>query len=206
MRKRVRVISVILIASVIVGTSAAASSISQIQNEKTKTEQELNHINQNISDIEDNRDQISEEIAQMNSDLLNILLEIDILETDLANKETEIEDAQTAYDEAKAKEESQYENMKKRIKYMYEQGDTSYLEKFLQAESISDLISKVDFSKSLYEADRALLTDYQETKKEVEPVSYTHLSVGCRKRTFWRADYHHFRSSELSGSGAYKRY
>ena len=57
--------------------------------------------------------------------------------------------------------------MDKRIKFMYEKGNTSYLELFLQSQSISDLVNKVDYVEKLYEYDRKLLLDYQQTKEQV---------------------------------------
>ena len=62
---------------------------------------------------------------------------------------------------------AQYEAMKLRIQYIYEQGETDYLSLLLQAESFVDFLNKKDFSQEIHEQDRKLLTDYQEVKEEV---------------------------------------
>ena len=58
--------------------------------------------------------------------------------------------------------------MKKRIKYMYEQGDTEYIDILLQAKSISDMLNRSEYFNAIYEYDRNMLIRYQETKEAVD--------------------------------------
>ena len=57
--------------------------------------------------------------------------------------------------------------MKKRIQYMYEKGDTEYLDIFLQVKSMADLLNKAEYVESIYSYDRKMLDTYQETKQQV---------------------------------------
>ena len=90
-----------------------------------------------------------------------------MLESDLADKEVQIEEAQAAYEEAKATEERQYEAMKLRIQYLYESGSTSYMELLLTSESIVDLVNKVDYAEEIQEYDNRLLDEYKAAKQAV---------------------------------------
>lgn len=85
----------------------------------------------------------------------------------MANKEAEIKQAELDYAAAKKEEEKQYASMKKRIQYMYEKGDTEYLDIFLQVKNMSDLLNKAEYVEGIYTYDRNMLITYQETKQKV---------------------------------------
>ena len=149
------------------GVPASATSIKSIQNEKTKNESELKNIQSKISGIESQKSALSSEVSSLNDDLTDTLLNIQVLESDLADQEVEIEQAQKDYEAAKATEEQQYDSMKKRIQYLYETGQESYVEMLLTSESVADLVNKVDYAEELQEYDRRLLDEYKAAKQAV---------------------------------------
>ena len=57
--------------------------------------------------------------------------------------------------------------MKTRIQYLYESGETSYVELLLTSEDVGDLINKVDYAEELQESDRRLLDQYKAAKEAV---------------------------------------
>lgn len=146
----------------------SASSISEIQQEIRDQQQNLDQVNENISSMEDEQDILEEEINDLDAELLNMLTSIGILEDDIAVKEEEIVTAQAEYDAAVATEQEQYEAMKIRIQYMYENGDTSYLSILFEAESMSDLLNKAEYVEQVYEYDRQKLEEYQAFTLQVE--------------------------------------
>lgn len=149
------------------GMTTAFATVKSIQSQKAQTEKELQNIQSRISGLESQRSALSSELSGLNDELVDTLLNIDILESDLADKEVEIEEAQAAYEEAKATEERQYESMKLRIQYLYESGNESYIEMLLTAESVADLVNKVDYAEELQEYDRRLLDEYKAAKQAV---------------------------------------
>ena len=165
---RKRLYSLVLAFAILVtGVPASATSIKNIQNEKAKNESELKNIQSKISGIESQKSALSSEVSSLNDDLTDTLLNIQVLESDLADKEAEIEQAQKDYEAAKATEEQQYESMKKRIQYLYETGQESYLEMLLTSDSVADLVNKVDYAEELQEYDRRLLDEYKAAKQAV---------------------------------------
>ena len=95
------------------------------------------------------------------------MLNIEVLESDLADKEVQIQEAQADYEEAKATEEEQYESMKLRIQYLYEAEQESYIEMLLTSDSVAELMNKVDYAEELQEYDRCLLEEYKAAKQAV---------------------------------------
>lgn len=68
---------------------------------------------------------------------------------------------------AKETEADQYEAMKKRIQYMYENGDTGFIELVFSAESLSSILNRAEYAMELAEYDRNMLAAYQETRELV---------------------------------------
>ncbi len=164
-----RVISV-LAASVLCLTASFniyADTKTDAQNQKKEAESKLDSINDDIEALEGSRGDVEEEIAQIDAELVDLLLTVDIIEDDIAEKKVEIDEATVEYEAAKEKEEQQQEAMKLRIKFMYERGDKSYIDMLADSQSISDIINKSDYIEKLYSFDRQLLDEYQATKQEV---------------------------------------
>lgn len=83
-------------------------------------------------------------------------------------KKIEIIEAQDELDQARIDESRQYDSMKKRIKYMYENGNTEFIEILCESESIGDLLNKAEYIKKISEYDRQMLTRFQNVVKQVE--------------------------------------
>lgn len=147
--------------------TASATTESEIKKQQQATQKQLDEINAQMKSIESQRSSVLSEIDSLDSDLVDLVLNIELLESDIAAKEEEVEEAQAQYDEAKAKEEAQYEAMKLRIQYIYEEGDMDYLSLFLQAENFSDFLNRADFAQEIQTKDREMVLEYQETKQEV---------------------------------------
>lgn len=146
------------------GLNALATSISSAQKKQSETQSKLNEVNKSITAIENKRKEVQSQISSLNEDLVETILTLEVLEADLEEKEKEIQDAQAEYDKYKALEDKQYEAMKLRIQYMYEQGEADYIALLLEAESISDLINRADFAQEIADYDDAKVREYQETK------------------------------------------
>ena len=149
------------------GMTVYATKASEIQSQKSQNEKALKDVQSKISNLESQRSSLSSEVNSLNDSLTDTLLNIEVLESDLADKEVEIEQAQEDYEAAKATEDKQYASMKTRIQYLYESGETSYVELLLTSEDVGDLINKVDYAEELQESDRRLLDQYKAAKEAV---------------------------------------
>ncbi len=168
MTKRIiaTITSVILI--LFVPMTVNATKISDIKAERDKTQQELEQANSTLSNLKEEREGIEEEINTLDEELMEVMASISMVEDEIVELEGQIEETEEDLKEAIADEEAQYEAMKKRIQYMYEKGDYSYLELLLECKNMSDLVSKSEYVEELYEYDRKMLIKYQEARQLVE--------------------------------------
>ena len=167
MQKRVCCILLSLIMFMEIVVPVRATTISGVKKEQQKTQNNLNSVNQQITAIQSNQAQAQEELDQLSDQLVDILTSIDICQDEIAVKEKEIEQAKKDYEDARKKEEDQYASMKKRIQFMYEQGDSAYLQVLLESQNYTDMVNKADYIESLYEYDKQLLAGYVESKNQV---------------------------------------
>ncbi|MCH5257426.1 MAG: C40 family peptidase [Lachnospiraceae bacterium] len=164
--KFVSVITVLTMFAMVV-EPVSATTISDIQKEKEENESHLKDVNKQISNYVGAQADIGSEIEDLDAEMVSLLTDISLIEEEIGRKEEEIEKTQTDYDAAVATKDEQYESMKIRIKFMYEQGDASYLQLFLESANVADMMNKVDYVEKLYEYDRNLLEEYQATVEEV---------------------------------------
>lgn len=167
MQKRVCCILLSLIMFMEIVVPVRATTISGVKKEQQKTQNNLNSVNQQITAIQSDQAQAQEELDQLSDQLVDILTSIDICQDEIAVKEKEIEQAKIDYEDARKKEEDQYASMKKRIQFMYEQGDSAYLQVLLESQNYADMVNKADYIESLYEYDKQLLAGYVESKNQV---------------------------------------
>lgn len=167
MQKRVCCILLSLIMLMEIVVPVRATTISGVKKEQQKTQNNLNSVNQQITAIQSNQAQAQEELDQLSDQLVDILTSIDICQDEIAVKEKEIEQAKKDYEDARKKEEDQYASMKKRIQFMYEQGDSAYMQVLLESQNYADMVNKADYIESLYEYDKQLLAGYVESKNQV---------------------------------------
>ncbi|MCM1252739.1 MAG: NlpC/P60 family protein [Clostridium sp.] len=164
-----RVMSVLAVLALLAAVvePVRATTISELQQEKKANEAQLNSINKEISGYKGAQADIGEEIEELDAEIVSLLTDINLIKEAIANKEEEIEVTQADYEAAVAVKDEQYESMKIRIKFMYEQGEISYLQLFTESFDVSDMVNKAEYVEKLYEYDRKLLEEYQVTVEQV---------------------------------------
>ena len=166
LKRFVSIMIVLLILAVVV-ESADATTISDIQKDKEKNEELLKEVNEQIADYKGAQADIGSEIEELDAEIVSLLTDINLIEDEISNKEEEIAQTQADYDMAVETKDAQYETMKIRIKFMYEQGDVTYLQLLLGSSDIGDALNKAEYIEKLYEYDSKLLDEYQVTVETV---------------------------------------
>ena len=129
--------------------------------------------NPSVDDLKKEKETAQSEVSSLKSQLTEILNKMSQLEEDLIAKGQEIVQAEEDLAEAEELEKKQYADMKLRIKYMYEEGDSSFLETLMTAESYSDLVNKSEYVQKVHDYDREKLQEYVETKQKVADLKTT---------------------------------
>ena len=120
-----------------------------------------------VKELEDQTSALESELEGINQDILSLSEDITSTEMQVEILNGEILRTSDALEEAENNEEKQYENMKIRIKYMYEHGNASLLELLFSAESMADFLNKADFIENLSEYDRNALDELKDVHQQI---------------------------------------
>ena len=148
--------------------SVYATTISELKEQKAENEQKLSEVNSELATLNEESKGITEEIEVLDDQLVEVIASVSLLEDEIKKVEEDIETTKVELDEAIEKEETQYAAMKKRIQFMYEKGETSYVTLLLGASTISDVVNRSEYIEKLYEYDETLLVEYIAAKEAVE--------------------------------------
>ena len=151
-----------------------------------------------VDDLKENKAAKESEVSSLQDQLTDIMSKLGDLEESLIEKGEEITKAEEDLKEAQEKEQEQYEAMKKRIKFMYEEGDTTALETLVTAENFSDLVNKAEYVQNVHTYDRKQLEEYIETKQQIADLKTT-LEDEQKNMESMQAEYED-KESELSST------
>ena len=139
-----------------------------MQNEQTSLEDQLNSTEQKVSQLQQQKQEIEKNIQELDAQLGQAVQELTDLSGQEEAKQQEIQATNEQLAKAQQTERIQYENMKLRIRYMYEQGSANYLTVLLTSADASDLLSRAEYISSIYRYDRKMLDQYEKAKEAVE--------------------------------------
>ena len=155
------------------GASAASGSISEAQKRKTQLENDLNDAQALIEQLQDQEGDIQEAVRELDDRLNVISGNIDTLKAQTRQKNKELLDTQNQLEAARTDESEQYESMKVRIRYMYQNSGIGYLEALLESGSFAKMLKQVDYMSTMMQYDRAKLEEYQQTQVLIQNAEET---------------------------------
>ena len=174
MRKS-KVLSFVLVAALAVtaipinafGTvSDEKNKLSDLQNQKQQAQDENNKLQKSKSDAQ-------EYIQLVDKKLTNLATEMYKTNQKLSKTEDKISKTQKELDKAQVSINEQYEDMKLRIKYMYENGDTQMIDLIFNSKSITDFLNKAEYITELSQYDRDMLNKMKKTKEKIASAKST---------------------------------
>lgn len=139
-------ILVLLLACTMLSPVYATESIESLEQSSSNLENEL-------TDLENELEILSNDISSIAKQITTISEEIKLTKEELAL--------------AKGQEEIQYDAMKKRIRYMYENGNHSLLEMLFSSSSLAEFLKRAEFCSAISEYDQAQLQRLVETQESI---------------------------------------
>lgn len=170
-----RILSVMLV-SVLTGTmvfSVYGESLSEAKDKKAKLEQSLTQAEALIDELSSSQDAAEDKITELNKQLSDISNQITTLQNQLADKNQQILVSQDAVNAARETVNAQYAEMKKRIQFMYENGQTTVLEMMLTSGSLADFVNMAEYFSRVTAYDRDKLTEYESSVAELSDAEET---------------------------------
>lgn len=134
--------------------------IKKAKEEKKSLQSGLTNVKELKKQLEASKANLANYIEELDANLATIQAKISELKTMITQKEEEIEQKGLELEEAVATQESQYEAMKSRIRFMYERGNSLYLELLFESASFGEMLNKAEYIEMLSAYDRKMLDQY----------------------------------------------
>ena len=125
------------------------------------------------ANLENQKAAVEGEVNDLQTQLNTLMIKMNELEGQLIVKGQELVQAQQDLAVAEEKKQQQYEDMKLRIKYMYEEGDSTALERVITSGSMAEALKQGEYVEKVHTYDREKLQEYAQTVSEVEDLKVT---------------------------------
>ena len=161
----------VLAGSLTAGACAVPNVYAKTEAEKKRDayKKKLREKNSDIANIKDSQSDVKDSISVAAAKMKTLLSKQEQLKSDIKEKQNEVEQANKKLEEAKEEEQKQYDAMKLRIQYLYENStDNSIWSAILESNGLSDMLNRIEYATDLYKSDRELMTSYQNAVKKVE--------------------------------------
>ena len=129
---------------------------------------DLSDAQQKAQQLEEQKKAAESEKSSLAEQLNTIVTDMKKSEEDMTKKESEIEKAEEELVNAKVDKQNQYESMKKRIRFMYENGNTGFIEILCSSKSIGEFLNNAEYISTISGYDRNMLVEFQKVVTDVE--------------------------------------
>lgn len=161
----------VLAGSLTAGACAVPNVYAKTEAEKKRDayKKKLKAKNSDIANIKDSQSDVKDSITAAAARMKTLLSKQEQLKSDIKDKQNEVEQANKKLEEAKEEEQNQYDAMKLRIQYLYENSTDNFIwSAILESNGLSDMLNRIEYATDLYKSDRELMTSYQNAVKKVE--------------------------------------
>lgn len=143
------------------------SAIDKTEREKEELEQELKNKKGEKEELEDQKLSEEEKLKKLKEEYQGLVSDLEGLEKKQKEKEAEIAEKEKEIQEAIETQEAQYEDMKKRIQYLYEQPKDSIFSMLMKDFDMAKLLNHIDNITRIQEYDRAKLESFERAAEEM---------------------------------------
>ena len=159
------------------------------EKKKSQAEQDLKDKKNEINGLKDQQQTTADDIKNKSAKLDEILAAQKKLQKDITSKQAEIEQNQKDLAAAQEKQQEQYDAMKKRIQFMYENSaEDNIWTAIIKSNGITDMLNRIEYVSDVYDSDRALMDSYQAAVEQVKEIG-TKLDKDMNELTAMQDDY-----------------
>ncbi|SEW45405.1 C40 family peptidase [[Clostridium] fimetarium] len=145
-KKVIRTLIAVLLVTAMTGITVFADDVNKITNDQKNAQTELQTLQAQLSVLLSQMDDVQGKMAELATSMDQVTVEL-----------------QHSQDTQK----QQYQDMKLRIKYMYEDQEASIMETLLTSDSMGDILNKAEYMQKVYDYDRQKLDEIAVTSKTI---------------------------------------
>lgn len=176
--------AVLIGSGVLTGNDAVFMAFPKVVMAATQSEQtqeKINEANQVVQDLQKEKKELESDLQEIEDKKSNLISYIKTLDNKMSKLTEKMQKNQDQIDKTKGEIEAlrieeaevsdkmdrQYETMKTRIKYIYENGNEGYMELLMGSTSLSELYNRIEYVSKVNEYDKKMLDEYDAIKEEL---------------------------------------
>ena len=144
-----------------------AADVSDLEEEKEEIENKKEEVQSIVDKLTAQQNNILGTIAELDAMVAECNVKISELQVKKDELQKDIDETKVELEDAKALEDKQYEAMKRRIQYSYENGDARYMDTFFTMTDVTDIVNDAEYAEQVYNYDLKMLKDLIAIKKTV---------------------------------------
>ncbi|MBE6060947.1 MAG: hypothetical protein E7215_12350 [Clostridium sulfidigenes] len=168
MNKKLRFIAAVVVSCSLMSSTVLADDLSDAKSKSEEIETQIESNKAKVSELEENRDNILSEISELDNNMDKLYSEVNNLEAQISQSTNKIEELEERSSELKKELEVSKKIMDKRLRVLYKNNGTSYIEILLSAEGFSDFFEKMDIINTLISFDNKEINKFKANQEELD--------------------------------------
>lgn len=163
-KKPLQLLAVIFVVVLALSSFTAASSVTDLQDEKKNIDSQLEDKQSELDENQDAQKDTQAQLDEINANLETVQAEIDRIAADLEEAQANLTAQQGEYDDIQAQLAVSQAQLRDRVNAIYQNGDVSYLDVLFSAEDVQSFISGVIFLGKIVDQDQSIIDSINENK------------------------------------------
>ncbi len=168
MNKKLRLIAAVVVSCSLMSSTVLADDLSDAKSKSKEIKTQIESNKAKVSELEENRDNILSEISNLDNNMDKLYGEVNNLEAQISQSTNKIEELEERANELKKELEANKEVMDKRLRVLYKNKGTSYIEILLNAEGFSDFFAKLDTINTLISFNNDIINEFKSNQEELD--------------------------------------
>lgn len=149
-------------------TTAEAASTSQLKSRLAELKSARAEANAAVEALQGESEKYSEKIAALDYQIQSTRAQLTTTKQIIKTLTSDIEEKQVELDQTIEELDQKQELFETRIRVMYENGDTTYLEVLLTSDNFSDMLNNMEIVSQIMDYDKRVVEEYKALKQSIE--------------------------------------
>lgn len=163
-----KIVSLITAVSLLGGSFAVAATEAELKAQLNQNNSAIEAKEKEIKQVQNKKNSLLDEIEELDAEMNKAQKELDNIQGQINDLNSQIKNREKKIDDANKKREEEELLLQKRVRAMYENGNTAYLSLILNSENITDFIKRCELAERMIEADKELFNELEQLKKDTE--------------------------------------
>lgn len=162
-----RVISVITAVSLLGCSTVIGATEDELKAQLEKNNSVIDAKTSEIKQAQNKKKTLLDEIEELDLEMYKSQKELDNIQGQINSLNSEIKNKEKNIEEANKRREEEEILLQKRVRAMYENGEVTYIKLIMDSSSVSDFIKRCELADRMVEADRELFNELEALKTQI---------------------------------------